>query len=62
MMIRGCDERYCQMIKENGLIIDIPPLQDHIFFVSLNPTEGQIQNERRKGERGKRPLQIRWIG
>lgn len=32
MMIRGGDERSCQMRKENGLIIDIPPLQDHVFL------------------------------
>jgi hypothetical protein len=56
MMIRGGDERSCQMIKENGLIIDIPPLQDHVFLSHSiqRKDEFEMKEERVKEEEGPR--------
>lgn len=56
MMIRGGDERSCQMRKENGLIIDIPPLQDHVFLSHSiqRKDEFETKEERVKEEEGPR--------
>jgi hypothetical protein len=53
MMIRGGDERSCQMIKENGLIIDIPPLQDHVFLSHSIQRKDEFEMKKERLERRK---------